>query len=79
MTSVPLDVPDDRAEALKASAAAQGLTLESWLYKLVEREVSAVPSPSAREAAGRIREIQQRSKSDSDGLTIHDYIDRGRR
>ena len=79
MTSVTIDLPNDRAGALKASAAAQGLTLESWLYKLVEREVPAVPSPSAREAAGRIREIQQRSNSDPERLTVHDYIDRGGR
>lgn len=79
MTSVTIDLPNDRAGALKASAAAQGLTLESWLYKLVECEVSAVPFSLAREAAVRIREIQQRSNSDPERLTVHDYIDRGGR
>lgn len=79
MTSVTIDLPNDRAGALKASAAAQGLTLESWLYKLVEREVSAVPFSLACEAAVRIREIQQRSNSDPERLTVHDYIDRGGR
>jgi hypothetical protein len=34
-----IEIPDDQAAALKAKAAAQGLTLEAWLGKLAEEEV----------------------------------------
>jgi len=84
MTSVTIDLPDDHAAALKATATVQGLTLESWFQKLAEREVSFPNAPPteqfrrARAAAARIREIQKRSKPDPEGLTVHDYIDRGR-
>jgi hypothetical protein len=38
MTSVTIELPDDRAEALKAKAAEQGLTLEGWFQKMAERQ-----------------------------------------
>lgn len=31
-----IEIPDDQAAALKAKAAAQGLTLEAWFKKLAE-------------------------------------------
>jgi hypothetical protein len=31
-----IELPDDQAAALKAKAAAQGLTLEAWFKKLAE-------------------------------------------
>jgi hypothetical protein len=37
-----IEIPDDQAAALKAKAAAQGLTLEAWLEKL------AAPEPTER-------------------------------
>ena len=33
-----IEIPDDQAAALKARAAAQGLTLKAWLGKLAEEE-----------------------------------------
>ena len=33
MTTIRIDIPDDQAAALTARAAAQGLSLESWLQK----------------------------------------------
>jgi len=36
-----IEIPDDQAAALKAKAAAQGLTLKSWLEKLAKEVPSA--------------------------------------
>jgi plasmid stability protein len=33
-----IDLPDEQAAALKANAAAEGLSLEAWLQKLAEQE-----------------------------------------
>jgi hypothetical protein len=33
-----IELPDEQAAALKAKAAAQGLTLKGWLEKLAEEE-----------------------------------------
>ena len=41
MTTVKIDLPDDQAAALRAKAAAQGLSLERWFQKLASREVPA--------------------------------------
>ena len=35
-----IELSDEQAEALKAKAAAEGLTLEAWLKKLAAAEVS---------------------------------------
>jgi hypothetical protein len=73
-----IELPDRQAAALKAKAEAQGLTLEAWLQKLALEEIP-VPAPrSPREAAARIRQLQQRVKPDPEGWTVHDYIDRDR-
>ncbi len=52
-----IEIPDDQAAALKAKAAAQGLSLEAWFRKLAEEGIP--PSGEASEirlrAAGRIR------------------------
>ena len=66
-----IELPDQQAEALKAKAAAQGLTLEAWLQRLAEE-----PSPQA--AAARILELQKRVKPDPEGLTVRDYISHNR-
>jgi plasmid stability protein len=39
-----IEIPDDRAEALKARAASHGLTLEAWFAKLAEEEAPASAS-----------------------------------
>ena len=79
MTTVTITLPDQQAEALKAKATAQGLTLENWFQQIAEREAPASQGERARAAAARIREIQQRTKPDPEGWTIRDYIDYGRR
>ena len=51
--------------------------------KPIARLVPAVPKPrdieKAREAARQIRELRKHVKPDTDGLTIRDYIEIGRR
>jgi hypothetical protein len=36
-----IEIPDNQAAALKAKAAAQGLTLKAWLGKLAEEQPAA--------------------------------------
>jgi hypothetical protein len=36
-----IEIPDDQAAALKARAAAHGLTLEAWFAKLAQEEAPA--------------------------------------
>jgi hypothetical protein len=79
MTTVKIDIPDDRAAALKAKARAQGLTLEDWIsLRLADEETAMEAVRSPQEAAARILELQKRVKPDPEGWTIHDYIDHGR-
>ena len=73
-----IELPDQQAEALRAKAAAQGLTLEAWLTKLAGNAPSVDDQP-AREAAARILEIQKRVTPDPEGWTVHDYINHDRR
>ena len=42
-----IELPDDQAAALKAKAAAQGLTLRAWLGKLADTEAKPKPKKSA--------------------------------
>jgi plasmid stability protein len=72
-----IELPDQQAAALKAKAAAQGLTLEAWLKKLADEASSTAPR-SPREAAARILQLQTRVKPDPEGWTVHDYINHGR-
>jgi hypothetical protein len=74
-----IELPDRQAAALKAKAAAQGLTLEAWLNQLADEEASSVAPRSPQEAAARILQLQKRVKPDPEGWTVHDYIDRDRR
>jgi plasmid stability protein len=73
-----IELPDHQAAALKAKAAAQGLTLEAWLKRLADEEALSMAPPSPQEAAARILRLQERVKPDPEGWTVHDYIDRGR-
>jgi hypothetical protein len=73
-----IEIPDDQAATLKAKAAAQGLTLESWLSQLATPDAAPDKTARAKAAAARIREISKRSKPDPDGLTAQDYINRDR-
>ena len=45
MTTVKIDLPDDQAAALRAKAAAQGLSLEEWFRALAEQSGSASLQP----------------------------------
>jgi hypothetical protein len=74
-----IELPDQQAAALKAKAAAQGLTLEAWLQKLADEEGVSIALPSPQEAATRILEIQKRVKPDPEGWTVLDYINHERR
>jgi hypothetical protein len=37
-----IELPDEQATALKAKAAAQGLTLEAWLKRLADEEALSI-------------------------------------
>jgi hypothetical protein len=39
-----IELPDQQAAALKAKAAAQGLTLEAWLKRLADEEALSIAS-----------------------------------
>jgi plasmid stability protein len=73
-----IELPDQQVAALKARAAAQGLTLEAWLKRLADEEALSIAPPSPQEAAARILEIQKRVKPDPEGWTVLDYIDHDR-
>jgi hypothetical protein len=73
-----IELPGQQAEALKARAAAQGLTLEAWLKHLADEAAFLLASRSPREAAARILQLQKRVKPDPEGWTVHDYINRDR-
>jgi hypothetical protein len=74
-----IELPDQQAAALKARAAAQGLTLEAWLERLAEEEAFSTAPRSPQEAAARILQLQGRVKPDPEGWTVHDYINHDRR
>jgi hypothetical protein len=69
-----IEIPDQQAAALKARAAAQGMTLEAWLKRLAEEEAFSTAPISPQEAAARIFHLQKRVKPDREGWTVRDYI-----
>jgi len=73
-----IELPDQQAAALKAKAAARGLTLEEWLKKLADEEASSTVPRSPQEAAARILQLQKRVKPDPEGWTVHDYVNHDR-
>jgi hypothetical protein len=73
-----IELPDQQAAALKAKAAAQGLTLEAWLQHLADEEEYSIAPRSPKEAAARILQLQKRVKPDPEGWTVHDYINHDR-
>jgi plasmid stability protein len=79
MTTVTINLPDQKAAALKAKATAHGLTLEDWIAQRLAEDESEAPSRSPLEAAARIRELQKHVKPDPEGWTVRDYINFGRR
>ena len=49
-----IEIPDDQAAALKARAAAQGLTLKAWLAKLAEESPAASPRKPLKTGRGML-------------------------
>jgi hypothetical protein len=43
MATLHIEIPDQKAAALKAYAQAQGLTVEKWLERLVEQATPSSP------------------------------------
>lgn len=76
--TVTIHIPDERAAALQAQAAAHGLSLEEWIERLAAQEEVPDSVLSAQAAVERILEIQKRVKPDPEGLTVHDYINADR-
>jgi hypothetical protein len=72
-----IELPDDQAAALKAKAAAQGLTLEDWFQRLAA-EVSAAPG-GVQSAADIVLEEMRKVPADimanlpKDGASQHDH------
>lgn len=73
-----IEIPGQQEAALKAKAAAHSLTLKAWLKKLADEEAPSAAPRSPREAAARIFKLQKRVKPDSEGWTVHDYINQER-
>src|SRR5436309_2854210 len=57
MTTVKIDLPDDQAAALKAKAAAQGLSLEEWFRVLAEQSAPSVESNESERDTRPIWEV----------------------
>ncbi len=72
-----IEIPDHQAAALKARAAAEGLTLEAWLKRLAD-EATTLVELSPQEATARILELQQCVKPDPEGWAVRDYINHDR-
>ena len=72
-----IELPDEQAAALKAKAAAFGLTLEAWLQKLAEQEEP--PNRPRRHIADVIVENMSNIPPDmmaampKDGASQHDH------
>jgi plasmid stability protein len=72
-----IELPDEQAAALKAKAAAEGLSLEAWLQKLAEPERPA--SRPQRHIADVILENMQdvppeiMAAMPEDGASQHDH------
>jgi len=39
MTTIKIELPDDQAAALRAKAAAEGMTLEDWFRRRADQEI----------------------------------------
>ncbi len=73
-----IELPDEQAAALKARAAAAGLTLKAWLQNLAEQELPP-PSRPRRHIADVIVENMSNVPPDimasmpKDGASQHDH------
>ena len=75
--TLTLNLSDEQAAALRARAAAEGLSLEEWLQKLAGE--TAVPDRPHRHIADIIRENMQdvpaeiMARMPTDGASQHDH------
>jgi hypothetical protein len=51
-----IEIPDEQAAALKARAAAEGLTLQAWFKKLAEEKMTSQPGQPLKSAYGLLSE-----------------------
>jgi hypothetical protein len=70
-------MPDDRAAAIKAKLAEQGLAVEEWVKNLVSTEALRPTPCSAQAAIALILASQMHVKPDPEGWTVKDYINCG--
>jgi hypothetical protein len=72
-----IELPDEQAAALKAKAAAAGLTLEAWLAQLAGTERSAEEplQTAANIVLDRLREVPREimATMPEDGASQHDH------
>ena len=74
-----IELPDEQAAALKAKAAAEGLTLEAWLKQLASADPSRSAEHPMKTAAdivlGRMRNVPPEimATMPKDGASQHDH------
>ncbi len=73
-----IEIPDDQAAALKARAAAQGLTLEDWFKNLAASEPAPSETPLQTAAdiiLGHMRNVPAEimARMPEDGASQHDH------
>jgi hypothetical protein len=73
-----IELSDRQTDALRARAAAQGLSLEAWLNEWAGEETRPAEPRSPQEEVERILKLQNRVKPDPQGWTVHDYINHDR-
>jgi hypothetical protein len=82
MATVTIEISDEQAAALKQRAAAQGLSLEDWIFRKLsgadEGSRRAKPVRTPQQAAAHILELQKHVRPDPEGWTVKDYINYGR-
>ncbi|MBV9155748.1 MAG: hypothetical protein JO097_05780 [Acidobacteriaceae bacterium] len=76
--TLTINLPEKQVAALRAKAAAEGLTLEAWLQKLADQEISEEPG-TLQAAANIVLEEMGRVPADimatmpKDGAIQHDH------
>jgi plasmid stability protein len=74
-----IEIPDEEAAALRAKAAAEGLTLEAWFRKLAREGIADGARRSGRHIGERIQERMRnvppeaREAMPRDGASQHDH------
>ena len=66
MTTVRIDIPDDQAAALKAKAAADGLSLEGWFQKIALQEAPSQSTSTPKKSAYGLLARYSPGPSDAD-------------